>query len=226
MRILVLEDDREVRSTVVLYLEAAGYAVDWAENLAMASERMDVNRYDAWVLDRLVSDGDAISLLRTRRQSGNLTPALFLTAVDTIGDRVDGLGVGADDYLVKPFAVEELVARIHVLTRRTVSATDPVLTLADVSLDPTGLTAVRAGRNLGLTTKEFAILRYLVANRERVVTRTDLIEHCWNEYMEPMSNVVDVKIAQVRKKLGPPPLVHTVRGAGYLASAETPQPRN
>ena len=139
-----------------------------------------------------------------------------------IADRVDGLAAGADDYLVKPFAMAELVARVHVLTRRSVVPTMPVLALGDLIVDQTGLTASRAGVPLGLTIKEFSILRYLVVNAGRIVSRTELIEHCWNEFIEPMSNVVDVKVAQLRKKLGAPALVHTVRGAGYVAAEQAP----
>jgi two-component system copper resistance phosphate regulon response regulator CusR len=118
--------------------------------------------------------------------------------------------------------MEELVARVHVLTRRSVVPTMPVLALADLAVDQTGLTASRAGAPLGLTIKEFSILRYLVVNAGRIVSRTELIEHCWNEFIEPMSNVVDVKVAQLRKKLGEPALVHTVRGAGYVAAERAP----
>ncbi len=217
-----LEDDRDVRAALVRFLTAAGYAVDVATTWAEAEERVTLNEYDALVLDRSVPGGDSIDLLRGLRETGDQTPALFLTALDSISDRVDGLAVGADDYLVKPFAMEELVARVHVLTRRSVVAAEPVLTLADLEVDPAQMLATRAGANLGLTVKEFAVLRYLVANADRLVSRTDLIEHCWDEFLEPMSNVVDVKVAQLRKKLGEPPLVHTVRGAGYIAALERP----
>ena len=220
MRVFVLEDDDDVRAAVVRFVTAAGYAVDAAATWDDAHEHLAVNEYDALVLDRTVPGGDSIDLLAERRAAGDMTPAIFLTARDAIADRVDGLASGADDYLVKPFAMAELVARVHVLTRRSVVAADPVLTLADLALDPAALSATRGGADLGLTVKEFSILRYLVRNAGRIVTRSELIEHCWNEYMEPMSNVVDVKVAQLRKKLGHPPLVHTVRGAGYLAGED------
>ncbi len=221
MKVFVLEDDPDVREAVVRYLEAAGYAVDAAGDWESADEHLQVNKYDALVLDRTVPGGDAMDLLVERRSADDPTPAIFLTARDSIRDRVDGLRAGADDYLVKPFAMEELVARVHVLTRRSVVAADPVLVLGDVEVDPAGVSATRAGVGLGLTVKELSILRYLLANANRVVSRSELIEHCWNEFMEPMSNVVDVKVAQLRKKLGSPAIVHTVRGAGYVAS-ETP----
>lgn len=217
MRVLVLEDDVDMRLAVVRFLTAAGFAVDAAERRVDAEEKLDLNEYDALVLDRTVPDGDSIDLLRSRRKLGENTPALFLTARDAISERVEGLEAGADDYLVKPFAMDELVARVHVLTRRSVVAAEPVLKLADIELDPGRQITTRAGIDLGLTIKEFSVLRYLMTNQGRIVTRTELIEHCWDEFAEPMSNVVDVKVAQLRKKLGKPPLVHTVRGAGYLA---------
>jgi two-component system copper resistance phosphate regulon response regulator CusR len=222
VKVFVLEDDGDVRAAVVRFLEAAGYAVDAAATWIDAHEHLSVNDYDALVLDRSVPGGDSLDLLTDRRHDGDRTPALFLTARDAITDRVDGLAAGADDYLVKPFAMEELVARVHVLTRRSVVPTMPVLALADLAVDQTGLTASRAGASLGLTIKEFSILRYLVVNAGRIVSRTELIEHCWNEFIEPMSNVVDVKVAQLRKKLGEPALVHTVRGAGYVAAERAP----
>lgn len=221
MRVLVLEDDADMRTAVVRFLAAAGFAVDSATDWAEASERLELNEYDALVLDRSVPGGDSIELLRARRDLGDQTPALFLTARDSVGERVAGLAAGADDYLVKPFAMEELVARVHVLTRRSVLAAEPILRLADVELDPARQLASRAGTDLGLTIKEFSVLRYLMMNRERIVSRTDLIEHCWDEFASPMSNVVDVKVAQLRKKLGEPPLVHTIRGAGYLAADQS-----
>ena len=220
MRVFVLEDDDDVRTALVRFVTAAGYAVDAVGSWADAHEHLTINDYDALVLDRTVPGGDSIDLLAERRAAGDRTPALFLTARDSISDRVQGLGIGADDYLVKPFAMEELVARVHVLTRRSAVAAEPVLTLGDLHVDPATLSATRGGVDLGLTVKEFSILRYLVLNSGRIVTRSELIEHCWNEYLEPMSNVVDVKIAQLRKKLGVPPLVHTVRGAGYVAGEE------
>ena len=222
MKVLVLEDDVDVRAAVVRFLGAAGYAVDAAVDWSGAHEHLDVNDYDALVLDRSVPGGDSIELLRERREQGDTTPALFLTARDSITDRVDGLSVGADDYLVKPFAMDELVARVHVLTRRSVVAASPTLVLGDLVVDQAGLAAARNGVDLGLTIKEFSILRYLVVNVERIVGRSELIEHCWNEFMEPMSNVVDVKVAQLRKKLGHPPILHTVRGAGYVVSEQQP----
>ncbi len=216
MRVLVLEDDRDIGPAVVRFLREAGYAVDLAVKCLEADERMAVNDYDALVLDRCLPDGDAIDLVRRYRTGGRSTPALFLTALDAVTDRVAGLAAGADDYLIKPFAMEELVARVHALTRRRDTEAELILTFDDIALEPDRLVATRGGSDLGLTVKEFAVLRYLVSNSERIVTRTELIEHCWDEFAEPMSNVVDVKIAQLRRKLGEPTILRTVRGAGYV----------
>ncbi len=216
MRVLVVEDDQDIGRAVARFLREAGYAVDLVADCQAADERLSINTYDTLVLDRCLPDGDAIELVRRGRAEGNSTPALFLTALDAVSDRVAGLAAGADDYLIKPFAMEELVARVHALSRRRDTEASPVLIYQDIALEPDRLTASRADVDLGLTIKEFAILRYLMVNPERVVSRTDLIEHCWDELAEPMSNVVDVKIAQLRRKLGQPQVLRTVRGAGYV----------
>jgi DNA-binding response OmpR family regulator len=216
--VLLLEDDPDMARSVARFLRHAGYSVDETRTLAAADERLAIHSYDVLVLDRSVPGGDALDLLTAYRGAGGSTPALFLTARDSVADRVAGLTGGAEDYLVKPFAMAELVARVHGLARRSVLHPDPVLRLADVEVDPARRRATRAGKDLGLTAKEFALLRYLVANSDRVLSRTDLIEHCWDELAEPMSNVVDVKVRQLRIKLGTPQLITTVRGEGYVAS--------
>lgn len=216
MRILILEDDHDIGPALARFLREAGYAVDLSTTLAEADEKLFVNTYDGLVLDRLVPDGDSIELVQKHRNLGASTPALFLTALDAVTERVAGLSAGADDYLVKPFAMEELVARVHALTRRRATDASVELTLGDITLRPEQLTAMRGDRELNLTIKEFAVLRFLLTNSQRVVTRTELIDHCWDEMAEPMSNVVDVKVAQLRKKLGEPSVLHTVRGAGYV----------
>lgn len=222
MRVLVLEDDGDIRSAVARFLASSGYSVDQARGWSEAEEKLSINDYDAMVLDRSVPGGDSIDLLRQRRSEGDSTPALFLTGKDSIGDRVEGLSAGADDYLVKPFAMDELVARVHVMARRTQAVVESTLRLADVELDPAKMSASRGGTDLSLTIKEFALLRYLLTHLGRIVSRPELIEHCWDEFAEPMSNVVDVKVAQLRKKLGSPSLVHTIRGAGYILSETAP----
>lgn len=216
MKILVLEDDRDIAQSVARFLREAGYVVDIVGTCRAAEDYILANEYDALVIDRGLPDGDGIDLLRFARNNDNATPTLFLTALDSVEARVEGLSAGADDYLVKPFAMPELVARVHALTRRRSSISQSVLRFADVEINPSTLSATRAGAELRLTTKEFSILRYLFSNPDRVVSRTELIEHCWDEMADPMSNVVDVKVAQLRKKLGQPSVLNTVRGSGYL----------
>jgi DNA-binding response OmpR family regulator len=220
VRVLVLEDDPDVRRAVVRFVRRAGYVVDEAVDLAGADERFAVNEYDVAVLDRTVPDGDAIALVARLRADGVRVPIVFLTAQDAVESRVAGLGVGADDYLVKPFAMEELVARVHALARRTPGPVSmPMLTVGDVVLDPSRAVVTRASRPVDLTAKEFALLRYLMTRAGSVVSRSELIEHCWDEHADPMSNVVDVRIASLRRRLGNPPMVQTVRGVGYLLEA-------
>lgn len=216
MKILVVEDDIDIARSVARFLREAGYAVDLADTCRVAEDCLLANDYDALVFDRSLPDGDGLDLLRFARGNDNHTPALFLTALDSVESRVEGLGAGADDYLVKPFAMPELVARVHALTRRRSTQSQPILCFSDIRLNPSTLSVTRADTELRLTTKEFAILRYLFSNPGRVVSRSELIEHCWDELSDPMSNVVDVKVAQLRKKLGQPPVVHTVRGTGYV----------
>jgi DNA-binding response OmpR family regulator len=224
VRVLVLEDDPDLRRAVVRFLRSAGYVVDESADLADAEFKLDVSEYDVAVLDRSVPGGDSIDLVERLRSRRLTLPVLFLTALDGLPDRVAGLMAGGDDYLTKPFAMEELVARVHVLARRAPQrATAPVLRLADVELDPGTARVTRNGTPIELTPKEFVVLRYLFANIGTVASRSDLIEHCWDEHADPMSNVVDVRIAALRKKLGDPALIHTVRGAGFIAEArDTP----
>ena len=222
MRVLLLEDDPDVRRSVAAFLRDAGFGVDEAAEIAAAELLAGVHDHDVLILDRLLPDGDAIGLVERRRSSGSDTPILLVTALDDVSDRVDGLREGADDYLVKPFAMDELVARVHALARRSSAGTEPLRTrlqLGDLELDPSRSEARRGGRPLTLTAKESALLQHLVENAGRVVSRSELIERCWDEQLEPMSNVVDVKIAQLRRKLGRPELIHTVRGTGYIAEA-------
>ena len=220
---MVLEDDADLRRSIGRFLRADGFVVDAIGSIADADERLRIHRYDALLLDRSVPGGDGLDLLAGWRADGLTTPALLVTASDTVADRVDGLTRGADDYLVKPFAMSELVARCHALCRRSQAAaggTAPaVLRLADLEVDVARHEVRRGGRELTLTAKELALLRVLLVRAGTVVSRTELIERCWDEHAEPMSNVVDVKIRQLRRKLGEPELIHTVRGAGYLAES-------
>ncbi|MFJ8387684.1 winged helix-turn-helix domain-containing protein [Streptomyces sp. NPDC094438] len=221
MRVLVVEDDPELGPAVADGLRGAGFAVDLAVRLDEADLKLSVNSYDCLVADRGLPDGDALDLLRARRRAGSALPVLLLTALGTVDDRVAGFEHGADDYLVKPFAFAELTARVRSLCRRAQPVRLPELRVADLELDLPRRRVRRAGVLLTLTAKEFAVLESLMLRAGEVVTRSELIESCWDEMSDPVSNVVDVVIAQLRRKLGPPELIGTVRGAGYrLADPE------
>lgn len=220
MRVLVLEDDPQLGPVIVDQLREAGFATDLAVTLADADLRLSVNTYDCVVADRTVPDGDSLSLLAAHRKAGSALPFLLLTALDAVSDRVAGFEHGADDYLVKPFAFAELNARVRTLCRRGQPARLPELRVADLELDLPRRRVRRAGVLLSLTAKEFAVLEVLLLRAGEVVTRTELIERCWDEMSEPMSNVVDVLIGQLRRRLGAPDLIETVRGVGYRLSAD------
>ncbi|ONI68852.1 DNA-binding response regulator [Kribbella sp. ALI-6-A] len=212
---MVVEDDEDLRIAVSAGLRSAALAVDSAGDIATADEALFVNSYDCVVFDRMLPDGDSVGYVRTRRREGWAVPVLFLTARDTLADRVEGFEHGGDDYLVKPFAVAELTARVLSLCRRAGTGRPPVLRYDDVELDTGRREVRRAGVLLTLTAKEFSVLEYLISRAEQVVSRTDLIEHCWDSAADPMSNVVDVTIKRLRTKLRRPELVHAVRGQGY-----------
>lgn len=207
MRLLVLEDDAALRRRVVAAFRARGDAVDEVGTLEEADEKMFVGSYDVAIFDRTVADGDAAGLVQRLRTGGSTTPILFVTALDAVEHRVAGLDAGGDDYLVKPFAIAEMEARVRSLARRSPTVDQPVLVLEDLTVDPAALTVRRSGRPILLTSKEFAILVLLLCNSGRVVSRTTLLERCWDEYADPSSNVIDVRIRLLRRKFGDPPLV-------------------
>ncbi len=219
MRILLLEDDRELGREVVAGLRSAGFAVDLAYHIADADVKIAVNSYDCLVVDRGLPDGDGLELVRDQRDAGQRAPVLVLTARDTLADRIDGFEHGADDYLVKPFSLAELVARVRALCRRHERPVLPRITAGDLDIDLPRRRVRRSGVLLTLTPKEFAVLELLAVRAGTVVTRTELIECCWDEMAQPASNVVDVVVAQLRRKLGPPPIIDTIRGAGFMLTA-------
>jgi DNA-binding response OmpR family regulator len=215
MRLLVVEDDHELGPAIGARLRALGFAVDHARHRAEADLKMSVNAYDCVIADRGLPDGDALALIRTWRRAGRTVPVLVLTALATIDDRISGFEHGADDYLVKPFAMAELVARTRALCRRDQHPRLPELSVGDLTLDVPSHRVRRAGVLLALTAKEFAVLEALMVRAGEAVTRGDLLERCWDEMSDPASNVVDVAIRQLRRKLGPPDLIESLRGVGY-----------
>ena len=216
MRILVIEDDGDIRDAVERGLRAAGFAVDTVADLPDARFAGEVNDYDTVVADRVLPGGDALELVAELRAGGDTTPVLFLTSRDAVADRVDGFEVGGDDYLVKPFALEELVARVRSLCRRRDRRVPVIVVVGDLEIDRARAEVRRNGVLLPLTIKERCVLSFLADNAGMIVARTDLIEHCWDEVHDPMSNVVDAHVASLRRKLGRPNPIRTVRGTGFV----------
>ncbi len=224
MRILLAEDDDMLRTALARGLSEAGYAVDAFASGDDAFLATRTVPYDAAILDINLPGIDGFELCRRLRASGaDAPPVLFLTARDAIEDRVAGLDLGAEDYLVKPFAFAELLARIRVLLRRG-PGTPPVLAVGDLRLDPSKRLVQRGDTELRLTAREFALLEYLMRNAGRVVTKPMIADHVWNFELEAESNFIEVYIYTLRKKLdaaGGDPLIHTVRGVGYRLDALT-----
>jgi DNA-binding response OmpR family regulator len=222
MRVLVVEDERRISAYVKRGLEEAGYAVDAVYAGRDALDWAEATPYDLIILDILLPEMDGLTVCRELRKRGNRTPVLMLTARDSVDDRVAGLDTGADDYLVKPFAMKELFARLRALTRRTgETPKSSVLQFADLTLDTRKRQVQRGGRVIPLAAKEYAVLECLLREPERVLTRTQIAEHVWNYDTFNQSNVVDVYIRNLRRKIDDPfprRLIHTIRGAGYRLS--------
>jgi DNA-binding response OmpR family regulator len=222
MRVLVVEDSPRLQRSLGTALRKSGYAVDLAgdgeEGLWLANE----NPYDVVVLDVMLPKRDGLSLLAELRRRAKSVHVLLLTARDTVADRVQGLGAGADDYLVKPFALEELLARVQALCRRAYGTKQPCIAVADLEVDPVARRVRRGGRVIELTAREFLLLDYLARRHGHVVSRSEIEEHIYDGQVDPMSNVVDSAICSLRKKLGAAddvPLIHTRRGLGYVLEA-------
>jgi two-component system, OmpR family, copper resistance phosphate regulon response regulator CusR len=218
MRVLLVEDDDTLRESATAYLRASGFAVDPAATGKMARELAAVSPYDAVVLDVRLPDDDGFALCTAFRRRTPAPRILMATARDGVDDRIAGLDLGADDYLVKPYALGELVARVRALLRRPDNAAPTMLQVADLVLDPATREARRSSRAISLTTKEFAVLEVLMRASGRVLTREYIGEHAWDDNFDPMSNVIDVYVARLRRKIdGPddPVLLTTVRGVGY-----------
>ncbi len=224
MRILVVEDERKVASFIRQGLEEEGHTVDVATDGVEALElALGGPPPDLVVLDVMLPRRDGLSVLRTLRERHVDTPVLLLTARDAVPDKVTGLDLGADDYLTKPFAFEEFLARVRALLRRGAGRRAPVLRLADLVLDPATREVRRGARRITLTAREHALLEYFLRNQGRVLTRPMLAEHVWGLGFDPESNIIDVYVGYLRRKIeaeGEPRLLHTVRGAGYVLREE------
>ena len=223
MRLLVVEDEKKVASFIKKGLEEEGYAVDLASDgetgLMMGLDGV----HDLIILDVNLPKMDGLSVLQELRKKKVATPVLLLTVKATIEDKVLGLDSGADDYLTKPFAFQELLARVRALLRRRAEAEPPLLQVADLTLDPATRLVSRGDEKIELTTKEFALLAYFMRNPDRVLTRTMIAEHVWDYDFDPMTNVIDVYVNYLRKKIDAgheAKLIHTVRGVGYVMKVE------
>ena len=224
MRLLVVEDDRALVAALYDGLTAHGFAVDCVRSAECALDAFGINPYDLLVLDLGLPGNDGLTLLRKLRQRQDPIPVLILTARGALSDRVAGLDGGADDYVQKPFAFPELVARIRALLRRGIPVAATVLGISDLEVDPVRFEVRRGGVPIVLTTKEFAILEYFVRHAGELVTRTMLLEHCWDESYDGLSNLVDVHVSRLRRKLeggGRAPLLHTIRGAGFILDSRS-----
>jgi two-component system OmpR family response regulator len=220
MRLLVVEDDREAASYLRKAFREAGHicevAADGEEGLALALDE----QFDVFVIDRMLPKRDGLSLISEIRKRGVLTPVLILSALGQVDDRVTGLRAGGDDYLAKPYAFSELLARIESLARRVApQSADTVYRVGDLELDRLSHTVTRAGKEIPLQPREFRLLEYLMRHAGHVVTRTMLLENVWDYHFDPQTNVIDVHVSRLRAKVDKgfePPMIHTIRGAGYM----------
>jgi DNA-binding response OmpR family regulator len=225
MRVLIVEDDPRLAELLARSLREHAYAVDVAPDGEAAVYEAAINPYDAVILDVMLPGMSGFDVCRELRARGSRVPVLMLTARDAVRDRVAGLDTGADDYLTKPFELEELLARLRALLRRGPEMLPATLGIADLVVDTRTQRATRACRPIPLTTKEYAMLEYLARNAGRVVGRAELCEHVWDENHDPFSNAIEVYINRLRNKIdrgAATPLIHTRRGAGYLLDAENP----
>ncbi len=225
MKILVVEDEERVAQFVQKGLKEEGHAVDVSYDGEDGGFLAEVNDYDLIILDVMLPKKNGIIVCRELRDRGVATPVLMLTARDSIEDKVRGLDAGADDYLPKPFAFEELLARVRALLRRRSEVKTPTLKMADLELDPISRKVTRGTKRIRLTTKEYALLEYLLRNPGKVLSRTLIGEHVWDMNFDPESNVIDVYVSHLRSKIDKgfePALLHTVRGQGYILTDDAP----
>ena len=219
MRILIAEDQKDLNRIITKRLSAEGYSVDSCFDGEEALIYIEMAEYDGIILDIMMPKRDGLSVLHSLREKGIGTPVLFLTARDTVEDRVLGLDSGADDYLVKPFAFDELIARIRAMTRKSAGNSSNIFSVADLVMDTASHTVTRGGREIALSAKEFSLLEYLLRNKGHVLSRTMIENNLWNFDYSGGTNAVDVYIRYLRKKVDDgfePKLIHTVRGCGYV----------
>jgi DNA-binding response OmpR family regulator len=227
MRVLLIEDSERLRTSLVRGLTAAGLAVDAAGNGEDGLWQAETITYDVIILDLMLPGLDGLSVLRRLRAKGQSTHVLILTARDSVEDRVRGLQTGADDYLVKPFAFDELLARVQALCRRGYQRKDPLLAIGDLQINTTARQVTRQGQLIELTPREFMLLEYLALRHGEVISRTEIEAHIYSDTDNLMSNVVDSAICSLRKKISPPgtgQLIHTRRGMGYVLELENAKP--
>ncbi len=223
MRILIAEDERDLNELIRRKLTAEGYSVDACFDGQEALAYLDAAEYDGVILDIMMPGADGLEVLRQMRQRGDRTPVMFLTARDSIDDRVKGLDAGATDYLIKPFSFKELMARIRVMTREKYGESSNLLQVADLSMDTASGEVKRAGRSIELSSKEYSMLKYLMMNKGVVLSRERIENHVWNYDYEGGTNVVDVYIRYLRRKIDEGEevkLIQTVRGRGYVIRGE------
>lgn len=223
MRLLVVEDERDLNRVIARRLEKEGYSVDRCFDGEEALDYLAAGEFDAVILDIMLPKYNGLEIVRHMRAAKNQTPVLFLTAKDSISDRVAGLDAGAEDYLVKPFAFEELLARIRVMTRKSAGNHTNIFEIADLSMDVAAHTVTRGGQSIALSAKEFDILEYLLRNKGLVLSREKIENHIWNFDYAGGTNVIDVYIRYLRKKIDDPftqKLIHTIRGKGYVLREE------
>ena len=223
MRLLLVEDDPGVLRFVLKGLREQAYAVDTAATGDDALYQAEINTYDLIILDVMIPGPDGFAVCNQIRKAGNRVPILMLTALDGVEDRITGLDVGADDYLAKPFAFRELLARLRALLRRSGELRPPNITVADLVVNTASQSVTRGGRRIPLTTKEYALVEFLARHAGQVVGRAAIAEHVWDETFDPFSNLIEVYVNRLRRKIDADshaPLLHTRRGAGYLFGLE------
>ena len=220
MHVLLIEDDARVAGFVAKALREEGHLVDHRDDGRAGLLQASSEQYDVIVLDRMLPQIDGLKILQTLRETGDRTPVLILSALGDTDERVKGLRAGGDDYLPKPFAVSELIARVEVLARRAPGPEEAArIAIGDFTLDSIGRIVTRAGRRIELTNRDFRIIEYLARNADRVVTRSMLLEQVWDYHFDPQTNIIDQHVSRLRQKLdrgSDTPLVETVRGAGYM----------